>query len=545
MRLFKIFTLISGFFLLFSSAFLAQQNSSGEHFTHQDHMLKNFQKIDTNFYPKRLPKSNWLKKIPAPRAEYEIFGWYPNWDHSYYLSMNYDLMNTIAFFNTSINANNGSLNSGSGSYDWPNHPVIKMTRDKGKRLLLTATCFGGSSIHTLLSNTTSTNNLVTNLVNSNKAGNGNGICLDFEGMYASDKTNFSNFVSSLKKALLNQNAGNKLYVALPAVDWHDIFDFTSLIQNVDRFVIMGYDYYYSGSTVAGPNSPKESGNVWYGKDLTNSVNYYLNKGVPNNQLMLALPFYGRWWETKSGSIGAAASSSGNTFSYKQIASLGYPQLVENYSKSTYHILPLGSTYKQYWYEADSSFQDKLDLVTSKKLAGMGIWALGYESPYTDLWVTIMQSLSSDRNYFNLLKRIPKDSILIDSLLRHPVNPIDTTVVNPDSTNVKKIIQTLEKNLEEVIDYQAVLLVTLSWLCLFGGFGILLAILYPDTRNYFFSTASIRNMWVLFVLVTLVIILFMKGTLNLESVSFIIAFTLGAITFYLINKYVQNRRKNLP
>lgn len=546
MRLCNLSALITGIYFFLSSSALAQNNGAAQHFIHQEQQLKNMLILDSNFYPKHLPKSNWIKSIPTPQTKYEIFGWYPNWDHSYYKTMNYNLLNTIAFFDTKINSNNGSLDGGSGHYDWPKHPVIKMSLNNGKRLLLTATCFGGSSISTLLRNPTSTNNLVTNLVNANKSGNGNGICLDFEGMYASDKTNFANFVSSLKKALLAQNAGNKLYVAIPAVDAYDIFDFATLNQYVDRFVIMGYDYYYNGSKSAGPNSPLQSGNIWYGKDLNTSVNYYLNKGVPNKQLMLALPFYGRVWETKSASFGTSALSSGKTFSYSYIASKGYVPSVENYSKSTYSMLPTGSVFRQYWYEGDSSFQQKLALVTSKNLAGMGIWALGYEDPYTDLWTTIVASLSNDRNYLDLLKLIPRDSVIIDSLIKHPVDPIDSNHINPaDSTSYTKIIQTLEKNLEPVINYKAVLLITLSFLAVFGAFGIFLGIFYEDTRNYFFGTEAIRNIWIYFVMLTLLAILSLSGALSLTGIPFIIGFLMGAYVFYKVNKFIVNRRNNRP
>lgn len=74
-------------------------------------------------------------------------------------------------------------------------------------------------------------------------------------MGSADKTPFKNFMVNLKAALLAANPNYELSMALYAVDWSGSFDIPGSNPVVNDFIIMGYDYYYSGSTTAGPESP--------------------------------------------------------------------------------------------------------------------------------------------------------------------------------------------------------------------------------------------------------------------------------------------------
>ena len=73
-------------------------------------------------------------------------------------------------------------------------------------------------------------------------------------------------------------------------------------NKVDYFVIMGYDYYWGGSTTAGPTDPLYNFVTSYNYTLTKSITHYLNKGCPPNKLILGLPYYGREYGTVSLSL---------------------------------------------------------------------------------------------------------------------------------------------------------------------------------------------------------------------------------------------------
>ena len=81
---------------------------------------------------------------------------------------------------------------------------------------------------------------------------------------------------------------------------------------VDMFIIMGYDYYYSGSGTAGPEAPLYNFETSYNYTLTKSVTYYLKQGVTPAKLLLGLPYYGREWQTVSSLAPAATSGTFTT-----------------------------------------------------------------------------------------------------------------------------------------------------------------------------------------------------------------------------------------
>ena len=44
-------------------------------------------------------------------------------------------------------------------------------------------------------------------------------------------------------------------MATPAIDWSNAWDYESLAEITDGLFIMGYNYFYSGSSNAGPVAP--------------------------------------------------------------------------------------------------------------------------------------------------------------------------------------------------------------------------------------------------------------------------------------------------
>jgi len=48
-------------------------------------------------------------------------------------------------------------------------------------------------------------------------------------------------------------------LATPAVDWSSAWDFNALATESDGLFIMGYDYYWKGSSTTGPVSPLKGG----------------------------------------------------------------------------------------------------------------------------------------------------------------------------------------------------------------------------------------------------------------------------------------------
>jgi spore germination protein YaaH len=322
-----------------------------------------------------------------------VYGWHPYWMGSAYTNYQWNLISDLSFFGYDVNYTDGNATS---THGWSSDPVVPAAISNGVNVTLTATLFGDHA--TFFANNTAKQTLITNLINLVQARNANGVNIDFEGVPASEKTNFANFMADLCDQMHTAIPGSEVSMALYAVDWNNVFDFTILVPKVDLFIIMGYDYYYSGSSTAGPVDPLYSLTSGYDYNLTKSITYYLNKGVPNNKLILGLPYYGRQWSVSAFPLPATTTGNSTSKTYKVLRdnTSGYynTKIWNSTTQTPYYNFSTGGSDYQCWGLDNTSLGKRLDLINNRNIAGMGIWALGYDDGYTDLWNTIKDKISN-------------------------------------------------------------------------------------------------------------------------------------------------------
>ncbi|MCF6242067.1 MAG: glycosyl hydrolase family 18 protein, partial [Bacteroidales bacterium] len=195
------------------------------------------------------------------------------------------------------------------------------------------------------------------------------------------------FVQNFCTQFHNAFPDGQVSIDLPAVNWGDKFDVANMVNYIDLFLIMGYDYHWSGSEEAGPVAPKNNGQIWVAYDVTRSINYYLDKGIPAEKLALAVPYYGRDWSTNSSSVPSSTTGSSASKTYKAVREemSNFEHHWDMNASVPYITYQDAGKWHQCWYDDEFSLADKYDLVKMKKLAGIGIWALGYDGSYPNLW----------------------------------------------------------------------------------------------------------------------------------------------------------------
>jgi len=337
-----------------------------------------------------------------------VYGWLPSWEEANYTNFQWNLLSDLVYFGYEVNATTGGYNN---IYNWETSPAVTNAKSNNVRISLCATLFSNHS--TFLDNTTATNNFITTIVALVKNRGGHGINIDFENMTTAHKTSFKTFMIALANHLHSEIPGALLTVALPAVEWSDKFDVVALANYVDYWVIMGYDYYYKSSTTAGPTASIYSMTSSYIYNLSKSITYYRNKGVSNTKLLLGLPYYGYEYPTSSLTVPASASGTGVAIRFRQVMANSSGYYTDTYKKfnynsyTPYYIYNTGGVNKQLFFDDKNSMEKKLDLILQRDLAGMGIWALGYDNGYTDYWDAIANKLSTCRVY-------PETDTLFDS-----------------------------------------------------------------------------------------------------------------------------------
>ncbi|MBL1232861.1 MAG: hypothetical protein COA31_009085 [Flavobacteriales bacterium] len=510
-------------------------------FIHQHHQLIKGKKD----YPYNVDHEKMKLKVQAYKAstkfklDYEVFGWYPNWEGDLYKNLNYSLLTTIAYFSYEVDPSTGNPTT---IYDWETTPLIDSAKANDVKILLTVTNFGQSNNKAFLNNDKAIKNLITQLKGLLKKRGSDGVCLDFEGINGSQKAVYAKFISLLSQELKKENSNYLIYITVPSVDWAKSLDFEALIPVVDQFVIMGYGYYGSTSSVAGPVAPSESGEIWEPYNLSTSIDYYLANAVPSSKLIMALPYYGVMWDTKTGDRGAKVEKfiGNRTYDYiktkveGKVAPVQYDTV--SYTAWCSYVVDDGDThYRQCWFDNDSTIAVKLNLIKYKKLKGMGIWALGYDKGYSNLWEVIAVNLTNTTvNY--------KGTVTNDT---DTLNSDTSSTAGSDTTGFWATITNMEALLQQVTNYKTVLLFMMTLVVLFGGAGFVIAMFQPNTRMFFFSNMAYRVYYTSFVLLFLIVVLRWTDIITDLLVALIIGFIAGAIAIYFVNKLIEKLNRNVP
>lgn len=326
-----------------------------------------------------------------------VFGWHPYWSNGLEVNYDWSLISDLSYFSYDVVASTGQASS---THSWATANVVTQALANGKRVNLCVTLFSDHA--TFFGSSTAQNTLISNLINLVQTRGAHGVNIDFEGVPSSQKTNFTNFMINLCNQMHASIPGSQVSMALYAVDWNTVFDMPTLNNYVDLFVIMGYDYYYSGSTTAGPNDPLYHFGTTYNYTLSKTITYYLNQGCTPSKLILGLPYYGREYTTTTGTYPTSVLNPPNSASrtYKVVrdnTSGNYSFANKQFdvaSCSPLYIFQSSGNWKQCFINDKYSMAKRFDIVNYRGIGGIGIWAMGYDDGYPEYWDNIKEKFTN-------------------------------------------------------------------------------------------------------------------------------------------------------
>ncbi len=328
--------------------------------------------------------ADYAKNMSNCTLNKRVFGWHPYWSNGLESQYDWSLLSDLCYFSYEVNPFTGQANN---TYNWVSAPVVTQALARGLRVHLCVTLFSNHA--TFFGSATARQTLISNLIAMIQQRGAHGINIDFEAVPASQSANLTDFIIAMGTQLKIALPTAELSVALPAVDWSYVFNVSAMVPYVDFFIIMGYDYYWSGSTQAGPTDPLYAFVSSYNQNLSRSVTNYLNAGIPRHKLLLGLPYYGREWETTSDQIPASTTGAfhrSRTYRAVRDDSATYQQRGYHLpSMSSYYVYPTGNTWRQCFINSEHTLGRRYQLVLQRGLAGIGIWALGYDAGYPELW----------------------------------------------------------------------------------------------------------------------------------------------------------------
>jgi spore germination protein YaaH len=354
--------------------------------------------------------SFFLGKHEKPRKI--IYGYLPWWnlENAKYLQL--DKLTDIAYFGlyldkdgtfskTTIGEDDSIINE-PGMKDWNNSKELKNLINKckqaGVRVSLTVISHIDENNDAFLNCRSCWDTLLVNLKQELDSKGIKDVNLNFEhaeGTVDGISEKFSEFTKFLNEELDKTYGDSFLVVSAfgdSATQSRVSSDLDGLGRYADGIFIMAYDYHRPESETVGPVSPME-GN---GSNVTTTVTDFLTK-VPPSKIILGVPYYGYNWLVENDEKYAVRipGSDENGFSQSQSYESVMDTIIEvepevkwdDLGKAPYftYISPETGQLRTAFYENAQSLKYKYDLVNFHNLGGVGIWALGYDGGYSELW----------------------------------------------------------------------------------------------------------------------------------------------------------------
>ncbi len=227
----------------------------------------------------------------------------------------------------------------------------------------------------MLSDYKSRETVINQIINYIKQYNLDGINIDFEGMYETDKDNFSRLLIEIRPRLNEIGAVLSVDVTAPdgAPEWSLCYDRYTIGKVADYVMFMAYDQYGVSATKAGTTA----GHNWV---EANVKKFLGQEEVKAEKIILGIPFYTRVWKESNGNVTSNVVNIGNVNNV--IPSNATKTWDEDLQQYYVEYTRGGATYK-IWVEDEKSIEAKLDLVSKYNLGGAAYWE--YDRATNSIW----------------------------------------------------------------------------------------------------------------------------------------------------------------
>lgn len=236
--------------------------------------------------------------------------------------------------------------------------------------------------HELLYKSSRREKLIQDILNSYRGYGVQGINIDFENVHMKTKDLLTQFVRELYPVF--KEAGMSVSIDVTGIstseNWSLSYDRERLSKAVDYIMLMAYDQHWASSPISGSVAEYP----WVEKSIVGVL-----KSIPNEKLVLGVPFYTRLWSERDGKVSSQALSmeKANTFIKENNIELIWDEKSLQYYGET----EKNDTVYKIWLEDSKSLEKKASLIHKYDLAGIASWRKGFETG--EVWDTINKVLN--------------------------------------------------------------------------------------------------------------------------------------------------------
>lgn len=194
-----------------------------------------------------------------------------------------------------------------------------------------------------------------------------GINIDIENVQEDFGDEWVQFMRELTPQMKQKGLTVTVDVYMPSA-WSGHYQRDQVAEIVDYFIVMAYDQHWGTSKVAGP----VAGLDWVEEGLAMNL-----QEVPNDKLVLGMPFFNRIWEESN--EGVTSKAYGIEGANSVVKQWGVPVILDEVTGLHYAEITKNNKRYRVWLEDEYAIQKRIDLINTHELAGYAGWKLGLES----------------------------------------------------------------------------------------------------------------------------------------------------------------------
>lgn len=282
--------------------------------------------------------------------------------------------------------------------------VLKISREKGIKVMPLVAMGGHEDIHELVTNPTSRLEAIHLMLFYGHQFGYYGWQFDVEGILLPDRASYTSFyeqaadslhahgfkisMAIVKSVQPAPETGNASFQRYLYENWRGAYDIPAIAKAGDFISVMTYDQHTS-LTPPGP----VAGLPW----MERIIKYLLKSGVPADKISLGIPTYSDYWFPVWNKREGARSTRAE-LSYQDARSLlaefGAKERWMKDQQVNYAYWEEGGIFNWLFMEDARSFAPKVELVKKYHLLGMSVWLLGLEDPAT--WGVLRKEVKTER-----------------------------------------------------------------------------------------------------------------------------------------------------
>lgn len=360
-----------------------------------------------------------LVPLKDSKPRHEVFGFAPYWTFNKLDNVDFSTLTTFAYFGVEVDGSGNLDRTGVGYQTFRSEKateIFKKAHSNGTRVVLTVTQMKNGPILELMDNPEAQANMINQTVAEVKNRGIDGINVDLE--YTGDpgseyRVKFSTFVKNLTDKMHQEVPNSRVTVSVyaSAVKEPKIYDIGSVAAAADGIFMMAYDFAVAGSDNAIPTAPlygHKEGKYWY--DISTAVEHFVAQ-MPSEKLILGVPWYGYNYAVNAPQVKAARNKGYYSYYKKGRRTYSYfvpirshaqtYSIVQNdieatqsgwdeYGQVGWKAYQAGGTWRMIFMDDPKSLAIKYDFAKEKNLAGIGMWALGFDEGKSDMWVLLKE-----------------------------------------------------------------------------------------------------------------------------------------------------------